>query len=81
MVPTVQKQTDITPIAIVGIICAFISLLFFPPLFGILAVLLGAYALSKASEDQKSLGWITIVLGVTFMIIGIFLGMFAAVIL
>ena len=51
--PVVQVKTDVTPIAVVGIVCAFISLLFFPPVFGIIAVVLGAYALSKASEDKK----------------------------
>jgi len=81
VVSTTQPQTNVTPIAVVGIICAFISLLLFPPLFGILAILLGAYALSKASEEQKSLGWITIVLGAIFMIVGIFLGMLAALML
>lgn len=73
-----QQETDIKPIAIVGIICAVISLFFFPPLFGILAIILGAYALSKASEEQKSLGWAAVILGVIFMILGMFFGMLAA---
>ncbi|UCH32197.1 MAG: zinc-ribbon domain-containing protein [Candidatus Bathyarchaeota archaeon] len=75
---TTQQQTDVKPIATVGIICAVLSLFFFPPIFGISAILLGAYALSKASEEQKSLCWYAIIFGVIFMILGIFLGMLTA---
>jgi hypothetical protein len=71
---TTQK-TDMTAVAIVGIVCAIISLLFLPPVFGIIAIVLGGYTLSKCPENQKTLGWITVILGAVFMVIGFFIGM------
>jgi len=56
---------------LIGIICAGISLLLFPPVFGVAGVILGAMALRKG---EKTLGIIALVLSPIFMVIGMVLG-------
>jgi hypothetical protein len=69
--PPAEAKKDVTGIASLGIICAFAALVFLPPLFGVTAIVLGAYALSKAPENQKTICWVCIILGVVFMLLGV----------
>jgi hypothetical protein len=56
------------------IVSALISLLFLPPLFGIIAIACGVYILSKSVDGgQKQHGGFVIILGVICMIIGFIL--------
>ena len=57
--------------SIIGVVCAVISLLFFPPVFGIAGIVLGSMAISKG---EKTLGIIAVILSAVFMVIGMVLG-------
>jgi uncharacterized membrane protein len=46
--------------------------------FGIIAIVLGAYGLSKAPENQKRICWVSIILGVVFMVLGMLFGIYVA---
>lgn len=59
---------------IIAIICAVVSLLFLPPLFGLIGILLGVKSKQKG---QKTLGTVAIVLSAVFMILGMILGVLA----
>lgn len=63
-------------LGIIGIVCAAISTLFVPPLFGIAAIVLGILARKRG---EKNLGTVSLVLGIALMIIGMALGAFLAV--
>ena len=76
--PPVESKKDVTGIATIGIICAFVALVFLPPVFGIIAIILGAYGLSKAPENEKTICWISIILGIVFMVLGIVFGVIVA---
>lgn len=56
---------------IIAIICAVIALGFFPPIFGIIGIILGVRA-RKKGED--TLGLIAITLSAVFMVIGFIIG-------
>lgn len=56
---------------IFSIICAVVSLLFFPPIFGLIGIFLGIKSLNNGA---KSLGIVGIVLSAIFMIVGMILG-------
>lgn len=56
---------------IIGIICAVISLAFFPIIFGPVGIILGAISSKKGS---KTLGLVTIILSAVFMVIGFIIG-------
>jgi len=56
---------------IISIICAVIALGFFPPVFGVVGIVLGARCLKKGNQ---SLGIIAIILSAVFMVIGMILG-------
>lgn len=53
-----------------GIIFAVVSLLFIPPLFGVIGIILGIMAKNKG---ENSLGLTTIILAAIFMVIGMIL--------
>ena len=53
--------------SIIGLICAIISLLFFPILFGPAAIILGVIARKKG---DLTFGLVVIILGAVFMVIG-----------
>lgn len=57
--------------SIVGFICAIISLLFLPIVFGSAAIILGVVARKKG---DSSFGLVVIVLGVVLMVSGMVLG-------
>jgi len=54
-----------------GLVCAIISLLFFPIIFGPLAIILGY--LGRKNGD-KTFGLVVMILGAVFMAIGMILG-------
>jgi len=58
---------------IAGIVCGVVSLLIFPPVFGVIGIVLGILAIRKG---EKTLGTIAVVLSSIFMIIGIGLGVY-----
>ncbi len=59
---------------VIAIICAAISLLFIPILFGVIGILLAVKAKNKG---QRALGLVGIILSAVFMVIGIILGALA----
>jgi hypothetical protein len=58
---------------ICGIVCAVLSLLFLPPVFGIAGIVLGILALRK---NQVALGITAIVLSAVFMVIGMIISFY-----
>jgi len=56
---------------IIAIICATVSLLFFPIIFGPTGIFLGVIAEKKG---EKTLGLVAIILSAIFMVIGFILG-------
>jgi len=56
---------------IIGIVCAVISILFFPIIFGPVGIVLGVKARQKGS---KNLGLVAIILSAVFMVGGMLLG-------
>ncbi len=52
---------------IIGIVCAVISLLFFPPVFGLAGIILGILSMRKG---ERALGITAVVLSAIFMIVG-----------
>ncbi|GEM_PF-2997879 len=70
-VPTaVQPKSKGMTQAVIGIFCAVIALLFFPPLFGVIGIILGIMAVHKG---EKTLGVTAIVMAAIFMLIGMVL--------
>jgi ABC-type Na+ efflux pump permease subunit len=63
---------------IIGIVCAVISLLLLPPVFGVAGIILGVIAMNKG---QKTLGLIAVILSAIFMVIGLILSIYVNVIL
>jgi membrane glycosyltransferase len=59
---------------IIAIVCACVALLFVPPLFGIIGILLGVKSKQKG---QKTLATVAIVLSSVFMVLGVVLGVLA----
>lgn len=57
--------------SVVGLVCAIISLLFLPVLFGPAAIVLGVVARKKG---DVSFGLVVIILGAVFMVFGMVLG-------
>jgi MFS-type transporter involved in bile tolerance (Atg22 family) len=56
---------------LMAILCAILSLMFFPPIFGITGIILGK---KSRKEGSVNLGLISIILSVVFMIMGIIIG-------
>ena len=55
---------------ILGVLTALVSLLFIPPLFGIIAIYCGY----KLRKSDKTVGLILIILAIIFMVVGIIFG-------
>jgi membrane-bound ClpP family serine protease len=55
-----------------GLLCAFLSLIIVPEIFGSLAIIFGAYVWRMEREDSRNRGLIVLILGIIFMIIGIY---------
>jgi hypothetical protein len=60
---------------IIAIVCAVISLLLLPPLFGIAGIILGVLSLRKG---HTALGIVAIVLSAVFMVLGMAFGVYIA---
>jgi len=65
-----EKLTKIEELVISGLILAGISLVFYPPIFAFLGILLGALAFR---EGAKTKGTIVILVSVIFGVIGLLL--------
>lgn len=63
--------------ALLGFVSAILSLLIVPEIFGPVAIILGAYAWKK---EQGNLGIIIVILGIMFMIVGIYFTSYFALI-
>ena len=70
-----EKKNKGRVLSIIGLVCAIISLLLLPILFGPAAIVLGYFARKKG---DKTFGLVVIVLGAVFMVIGMVLGALVA---
>jgi O-antigen/teichoic acid export membrane protein len=57
--------------SIIGLICAILSILIFPIVFGVIAITLGIFARKKG---DATFGLVVIILGAVFMVIGMIIG-------
>ncbi len=55
---------------IIGIVCAVISIVFLPPVFGLAGIILGVLAIRNG---EKTIGMTAVVLAAIFMIVGMVL--------
>ena len=69
--PPAKAKSEGRIYSVIGLICAIISLLFIPVLFGPVAIILGIVAKKKG---DSTFGLVVIVLGAVFMVIGMLLG-------
>ncbi len=74
-VPAVAPKNPGMIQGVISIICAVVSLLLFPPFFGIAGIILGVLATRKG---EKALGITGIVLSSVFMLIGIAFGVYVS---
>ena len=56
----------------VGILCAIISLLALPEIFGSAAIILGAYAWRMERDEKRNRGLLLVILGIVAMLVGIY---------
>ena len=73
-VPAVAPSHPGMTQGIFGLVCAVISLLFFPPVFGIAGIVLGVLAMR---HGEKALGITALVLSAVFMVVGMAFGVYA----
>jgi hypothetical protein len=55
-----------------GLLCAFLSLIIIPEIFGSVAIFFGAYVWRMERDDSRNRGLMVLMLGIIFMIIGIY---------
>jgi hypothetical protein len=55
-----------------GLLCAFLSLIIVPEIFGSTAIILGAYVWRMERDESRNRGFIVLILGIIFMITGIY---------
>ncbi len=55
-----------------GILCAFISLLVVPEIFGSAAIILGAYTWRMERDENRNRGLVLIIVGIVAMLVGIY---------
>jgi len=55
-----------------GLLCAFLSLIIVPEIFGSVAIIFGAYVWRMERDDSRNRGLIVLILGIIFMITGIY---------
>jgi hypothetical protein len=55
-----------------GLLCAVLSLIIAPEIFGSIAIVFGAYVWRMEREDSRNRGLIVLILGIIFMITGIY---------
>ena len=68
---TQQKRTATLYFSI-GTLCAIISLLVIPEIFGSAAIILGAYAWRMERDEKRSRGLILIIFGIVAMLVGLY---------
>jgi membrane-bound ClpP family serine protease len=56
----------------VGLLCAIISLVVLPEIFGSAAIILGAYAWRMERDENRNRGLLLIILGIVAMLVGIY---------
>src|ERR1039457_6563962 len=56
----------------IGILCAIISLIVLPEIFGSAAIILGAYAWRMERDENRNRGLLLIILGIVVMLVGIY---------
>jgi hypothetical protein len=66
-----QKQSSATYFNI-GILCAVISVIVLPEVFGSAAIILGAYAWRLERDENRNRGLLLIILGIVAMLVGIY---------
>jgi hypothetical protein len=54
----------------IGAICAFLSLIVVPEIFGSAAIILGAYAWRMEKEEQRNRGLVIIIAGIICLLVG-----------
>lgn len=62
---------------IISIVCAVIALGFFPPIFGIAGIILGALSRKKGG---RTLGLIGVILSIVFMVAGFIIGAMVSIV-
>jgi hypothetical protein len=55
-----------------GLLCAFLSLIIVPEIFGSAAIIFGAYVWRMERDDSRNRGFMVLILGIIFMITGIY---------
>ena len=55
-----------------GLLCAFLSLIIVPEIFGSAAIIFGAYVWRMERDDSRNRGLMVLILGIIFMITGIY---------
>jgi hypothetical protein len=66
------KKHDDGALLGMGLLSAFVSLVILPEIFGSMAIILGAYAWRMERDHSRSFGLVVLVLGIAFMIAGIY---------
>jgi membrane-bound ClpP family serine protease len=56
----------------IGILCAIISVVVLPEIFGSAAIILGAYAWRMERDENRNRGLLLIILGIVAMLVGIY---------
>jgi membrane-bound ClpP family serine protease len=56
----------------IGLLCAFISLLVVPEIFGSAAIILGAYTWRMERDGNRNRGLVLIIIGIVAMLVGIY---------
>ena len=56
----------------IGILCAIISAIVLPEIFGSAAIILGAYAWRMERDENRNRGLLLIILGIVAMLVGIY---------
>jgi uncharacterized membrane protein HdeD (DUF308 family) len=56
----------------IGILCAIISLVVLPEIFGSAAIILGAYAWRMERDENRNRGLLLVILGIVAMLVGIY---------
>ena len=70
--PLHPPRRDYARLASLGLLCAFLSIIIVPEIFGSIAIVLGAYVWRIERENSRNRGLIVLILGIIFMITGIY---------
>ena len=70
------RKHNLGTFATLGSISAFLSLFIIPEIFGSAAIILGAYTWRMERDDSRNRGLFVLIIGIIFMIVGIYTGYF-----